>query len=531
MKSYPFIISCDWFALSCSCEAGHSPNIADEIVYTGETDAKGYPISVRRISPNLGQKFRTDDCPYTFIVCETTEHHPFYESSALIKVGNTPVAHIFYRCKRAGMPFSCQVKVDNSRLYFEGWSQQTLALIKALGWHVISVNRIDVCADFNLFANGRAPLRFCQDYLSDPTASRCSFIRHSSNKVRAVLTRRLGCVEYHTLSWGTRDSAVQVNLYNKSLELQEKVNKPWILQRWTQGGLVHDPKGEFTGKPQVVWRVEFSLNPAAVCFKNLRPADAAVREIGIHDVDSPVALLMTFRSLLPAYFKFHELWPSDVASDRKVKDLREVTLFNVGALPEEYGDAVPYKPLGVRYFRKSTRTDRMLLNRLLDSYESDGLSAEERAAFNVVIHKLIEVYQEREDIIKDINLADDVLQEWLQSALAPKGCIDKSATASSSVKRAASRWVRMLKGVHDPSLDAFAEALMYLETLEDTDAFQSCLKFAQKVSCGPMPNEAVEDFIEQDIQEAYLQDRAELDMLVPDSAKYTPQDAEDYNPI
>jgi len=533
MKSYPFIVSCDWFAYSCTCEASQQPHVCDEIVHTSEVrllDNGGAQIqSFARRSPELNQRLTAPGCPHTFIIKESPEHHPYYESSACAYVGKAPLAHLFYRCKRADQPFSCQVKVDNSRLYYYGWDEQLWYLIQALGWKISHVNRIDVCVDFNLMAGGRVPLRFVQDYLSEPTAQRPSFIRHSSNKARAVLTRRVSCIDYHTLSWGTRDSAVQVNLYNKSLELQEKTFKPWIVERWNAGGLHHDPAGTLTGKPWNVWRLEFSINPSAVCLRkkpnaNLHFDDDLVREIGIHDVATPEMLLQTFRILLPAYFTFHVLTKEAQQAGRRVKDLPTIQLFNVGLMDDE-GDAVMYKPACVRYFKKSTRTDRLLLNRLLDNYESADLNVNERAAFQVVIDKLIEFYNEKRDVLQRVNLADDVLDEFLRESFGAGK--KKTMPAVQSVKRKASRWVRMLRGVHSRDILCFEEALAQLETLEDTDLFKSCLAFAQHVSFGAMPDEAISQWVDEDAERCYLEDRAAQDMLVSESAKNTRPQAED----
>lgn len=419
-----------------------------------------------------------------------------YECAALAKAGNAPTAIIFYQCKRKDQQFSAQVKVENSRLYYAGWAEALLALIRALNWTVQRVNRIDVCCDFNTFANGRSPMKFCQDYLSKPTKGRPSFIRHSSNKVRAVATRRLTQVAYETLSWGTRDSAVQVNLYNKSLELTEKTDKPWIRQRWVENGLLHDPAGKMSGKPSHVWRLEFSLNPSAVCLRAKKAND--VSEFNINHVCTPAALIETFNVLLPAYFSFHFLTKEDSnAAGKRVRDLPLVELF-------KYDDAVLYRPMGVRYFHKSTRTDRLLLKRLHAVIDDDALSSDEKQAFAVVVNRLIEIYLSdlsRFDLSK---MSDSIMQSYLRECFAELTSSEgtKRIAEQDQQQRRARRWVRMLRGAHDSDLAKYEEAMSRLLSYENDDAFKQCLEYCQKVSWAPLSDcsDALSDYIDCDVE-------------------------------
>lgn len=470
MKNYPVVISCDWFAYSCSNQGGHDVNLHDTF---------HDPISAA-----------------TFTIDATTEHHPFYESAFLAREGNAPVAHIFTNCKRGDQPFSCQIKVDNSRLYFARWAESVTALIRALRWRVVYVNRIDICADFNYFANGRLPLLFAQDYLSRPSKNRPSFIRHSSNKLRAVVTRTLHDLNYETLSWGTRDSAVQVNLYNKSLELREKTDKPWIRKRWIEAGLLHDSNG---AEKLPVWRVEFSINPAALMVKK-KSSQEVVGSLNINHVATPAALIETWSLLHPRYFTFHFLTAEAARNPKvRVRDLPVVDLF-------QRSDLVPYEVKNVRYFRKSTRTDRLLLKRLQTQLEDVQLDAGEKQAFRMVVSKLNDVLQLREtEVLKD-NLTSDVLDDYLMSCFVQHCPPDYSAvhTQLKEWKRRARMWTRMLQCTRDEDLEKFADALRQLEELSGTDAFEQCLKYANYVAGGLMPDEVISDMVDTDVLDSCL---------------------------
>lgn len=471
MKHYPLVISCDWFSYSCSCEGG--------------------------FTPELDWQVSDDLTSHSFVMVETTEHHPFYERACLAKEGKAPVAHIFFGCKRADHPFSCQIKVDNSRLYYAHWAESLQSLVRALHWRIQFVNRIDICCDFNYFANGRSPLSFAQDYLSRPTKGRPSFIRHSSNKLRTVVTRTLHSLNYETLSWGTRDSAVQTNLYNKSLELSDHADKPWIRQRWVEAGLLH---GKIDGKNHFVWRVEFSINPSALMLQD-RDTASVIGQLNINHVSTPAALIETWNVLHPRYFTFHFL-TKEAANDPKirVRDLPIVTLF-------EYDNCVKYKIKGLQYYHKSTRTDKLLIRRLLESIDREDLTGEEKESVARVVNYLFRrTFQKQAEYAKE-NMATGVLTQYLKSCfmgIVPEDEFD-SISLRRKMERRATRWVRMLQGVHNPDISNFAEALRQLEVITGTEAFESCLRFANYACGATLPDDGISEWVDDEVlREAYV---------------------------
>lgn len=462
MKKNTWITSCDWFAVSCR-----------------------RPIADYAVQPS--------DCEYgtmRFTMSKATEKHPFYYESLLVKLGTHDVATIFYMCKRPEHKESCQIKVANSRLYFYGWADELQALMAALHWQFVMVNRIDICADFNYFANGRLPLSFVQDYLSKPRAARPSFIRRGSNKFRAFGEKPRGALLYETLSWGTRDSAVQVNLYNKSIEL-ESHDKPWIRQKWDAAGLLHG-KDE-TGKSHYVWRVEFSVNPSNVSWKSTEPADVQVREMSLDDVRAQGQCDITFSAMLPRYFQFYYLSQSDIKAKKRVRDLTPVVLFTDV-------DRVSVKPAIVRYFRKSNRTDKLAWKKLEEYKQSLPLSPAEIDAFDVVQKRVSDALS----IVKP-NTAEDVLSNWLASCYQPLEKGAQEGLSARSYKRECARLVRMLQGAHDEDTMAFAQAVTRFQEWAKDDAFQAMLAHANDIGASYLPDDAISDIIDDwDEEEAFL---------------------------
>jgi len=107
---------------------------------------------------------------------------------------------------------------------------------------------------------------------------------------------------------------VSTKMYNKSLELEQVHDKPYIRQAWFECGLVDDPinmtKKQKNGtviKPNV-WRVEFSIKSSAQKWFVIEKQTGKKGKIGMpHTLevyDTPAKLLTVFASLAQHYFHF-----------------------------------------------------------------------------------------------------------------------------------------------------------------------------------------------------------------------------------
>lgn len=390
-----------------------------------------------------------------FTVAASLEFNPAYRSSVLLQWRGRPLLHLFYSPRNEHVnPRSCQAKVANAALYSSDWPRLYRLALRAIGWTPVRLARIDICADFQYFAGGRLPLRFVQDYLSAPRASRPSFIRKSSNKFRAAGVKGFDRLLWETLSWGTRDSAVQVNLYNKTRELMAKQDKQYIRAKWADYGL---PSSLTPPVKDYVWRVEFSINPS---LKFVAPSlSRPCREILLEDVDTQGALEQFFRSLVPDYFQFYFLSVADRKSGRRVKDLTPVVLFNIDE------DAAPFRLRGYSNSRVSDRTERMLLRRL-DSILGDNiLTAEQKFGLRAAVQVLSEQSAARRAANAQIE-ADDLLADFLLDVCRPSG-VHNDGFLLVRRHRELKRLVAMLRCSSSPSLEAFGVQYQELDACID----------------------------------------------------------------
>lgn len=458
-----------------------------EHLENAEMEARGYVVTKADFT---GWTFETD--AVSFRAERTDEFNPAYNDSLLLTYHGRPFVHVFYNPRNSSAnPASCQYKVANAALYSSMWPNLLRSCLKATRAKFVRINRVDICADFEYFANGRLPLKFCQDYLSKPTAARPTFVRKSSNKLRCAVTKKGDKLLWETLSWGNRDSAVQVNLYNKTLELETKHDKIYIREKWREYGLPYEQtQGE---KKRFVWRVEFSINPAqkfVQVIKNkkgetikgpLSDYVTELREILLSDFESQSACNRLFESLVPQFFQFYYLHRDDVRAGRRVKDLLPVVLFNSADNKTNCAaDPALFKFRSYSNSRQLGRTEKILASRIDKMLDSEQLTIDEKVALSGVRAlldraRLRKAYKSNNEITAD---------EWLQSVFGQQiETPDDVDVAHSKARkeRELLRYVRMLDHAHSPILTELKEHLAGLSRIVGGEKLPLVAKLLSKV--------------------------------------------------
>lgn len=301
-----------------------------------------------------------------YYVVEGKEFSPQYRRSLALTFRRRIVAHVFFEpCQLGLRPERCIFKAANRLLYMHGWVRAFLDIIHQCNCYIISLSRLDVCADFNAFANGLDPREFIRRYFSEPTADTPSYIRHSSNKFRAhgqknEMGAGTAVCDFQTLSFGTRDSAIQTNLYNKSEELKQK-DKPWIRAAWVAAGL----------DPDNVWRVEFSLNSRG-CVALVKHEDGdrlqelCLRSFAVEGYTQDVFLCYASR-----YFSFHQYYKGET------RGLRSVPYADLWPDP----DVCVCRPRSINVERNTGRTEMVCYRKLRQLLSEDEFTPAEIEAW------------------------------------------------------------------------------------------------------------------------------------------------------
>ena len=364
------MFSVDWCQYSCGIIRGHQ-RLATAGATSTELTIGLKPGDTLQGSEPCGAWFH----PH-YKVVPGREFSKQYLSALTITFKGFDVAHVFYDPRRVlDHPGRCVWKAANRLLYMQDWGRTFLDIIHAAGCYVISLSRLDICADINTFADDLHPAEFISRYLHAPTKDRPSYLRHSSNKFRVHGQKNVyddGSapeVQLQTLSFGTRDSAVQVNLYNKSEELRAK-DKPYIRAAWQETGL----------DPEDVWRVEFSLNSRGVCA--LKWDTGLVAELRMDEFERQAGLADVFLCYAKQYFSFHVYFDGDT---RGIRSLPYATLF-------ENPERPIVKPISINLQRGTGRTEKLcykVLRRIADQAQS--MTPEQIKAYDLVISELTEL--------------------------------------------------------------------------------------------------------------------------------------------
>lgn len=129
-----------------------------------------------------------------------------------------------------------------------------------------NVSRVDIACDFNTFKNNLHPETFIERFIPQRKPKYVKLRRSVWSMVgkheRGQRGSRKTENSYSYLRFGNPRSNVCYYLYNKSLEMQEKKNKPWIREKWEADNL---------DQQQDVWRLEFRIHS---CSKGLIDEDA-----------------------------------------------------------------------------------------------------------------------------------------------------------------------------------------------------------------------------------------------------------------
>ena len=165
--------------------------------------------------------------------------------------------------------------------------------------------RLDLALDFTEFDSGDKP----RDVMRRIAKHVYAKVYQAKRSIHG--DDRWNDCQDNSVSWGKKGSMVVTRFYNKSLELAEVKDKPWIRQAWYEAGLIADPlqkvllnnNGEVIG-PEV-WRLEFQINSSARGWFVIdgEHADEYV-EHGIETYWNRPLLEIAFANLVDHYFQF-----------------------------------------------------------------------------------------------------------------------------------------------------------------------------------------------------------------------------------
>lgn len=186
------------------------------------------------------------------------EDHPFVE------IRRAPVA-AEDAVNRVGIfsEFSCHIRLSNRYCYHNNAVSIYSDFLARYDYTVGRIFRIDICLDFENFDKGDDPHKFLVRYMRGKYTkiNQCELTAHAKDKWEHR--------DWNSASWGSPHSMVSTKIYNKTLELREVKDKPYIRYAWQAAGLVDNfmtlekHKKDGTSYVPDIYRVEFSIKSSA----------------------------------------------------------------------------------------------------------------------------------------------------------------------------------------------------------------------------------------------------------------------------
>lgn len=220
-------------------------------------DYIGYPHDAEFFR---AQGFRVQEREYgTPVYKEMFTVYSFDDDQPFIEVRRNPKSAVGRQVNGVLDPMAAHVRLTNRSCYLSNAAQLMQQFLERYGFHFQRISRVDICLDFETFDYGDKPATFIDRYFK----GRYAKINQANIRAngRDMWDGRL----WNSVAWANPKSMVGTKFYNKTMELEERADKPYIRQAWRAAGLVDDDlrlvKFEPDGSERKVdvWRVEFSI--------------------------------------------------------------------------------------------------------------------------------------------------------------------------------------------------------------------------------------------------------------------------------
>lgn len=332
MENPTFLFACDWFQVYCHAHAA----ITKGMCFHG---VQNTPFGIR--------------AEYTAEKGE--EISPLFNQHYLITWKKRKIAHISLEPRPSSLhPLSCMLKIDNRLLYEPNWLFFLNDVCAALQLEIRNISRVDIAADFVEFCDHRQPLNFVKSYMQVARKGHPSFIRCGSNKFCVYGRKSMTDLSFDYVRWGSRDSEVCTYLYNKSKELKDKNDKPWIRERWAV------LRGD--NENIDVWRIEFSISSQGLKLEHI--SDDYIFDLFIDDFSTFEKVRDLFYIYAEKYFKFRVF---EAGETRQKRELPFAVLLPPAA-------SQTFKKVSVCRSNASGHTELVVFNRLQQIIEENSLS-------------------------------------------------------------------------------------------------------------------------------------------------------------
>lgn len=259
-------------------------------------------------------------------------------------------------------PRACHLRLVNRACYVPDPVGSLRRFMLRFGYEYVSLSRIDICMDFNNFDEGDNPQKFVNDFLA------LKYRKINQCKIAAHGVDKWDGINFNSLKWGTNNSPISTKIYNKSLELSESKDKPYIRQAWRDAGL---------DETRPIWRVEFSVKSKIKNYVKLDTGEVWPNTLSRYD--DKHRLIIVFLSLASKYFHFKKRVYLDNGNEQRKDRCPDKVLFRY------HKDDIGFLALQHKYEPDLSKVDKMIIKRLKQIMNNNMQKSSLRRACEIVV--------------------------------------------------------------------------------------------------------------------------------------------------
>jgi hypothetical protein len=213
------MISVDWLQVHCSLSSSTS------IVTGREFSSDGY-VFTAKVAPIHTAMFQN-------------VYYIFKDNIQVAMLQNKPRSTQLHKDM-------CILKLENRVLYHAKFIRLLYAVMSAFKLTYKGITRLDVCYDCAAFKDNRSPSKFINDFVSFRGITTHNLRKKGSEEFTCHGRKpRGGSSKINYIRFGSPQSKISSYIYDKTLELEESKDKPWIRAAWEKNGLLPTEKHIF----------------------------------------------------------------------------------------------------------------------------------------------------------------------------------------------------------------------------------------------------------------------------------------------
>lgn len=264
------------------------------------------------------------------------------------------------------------VKIHNRFLYSQNYIKLLYNICDTFKLSIKGLTRLDLCYDCNSFHGGLKPHKFIKEFVTAEFDSPRYIYKVGAKQFRVYGGKSVSsATKFSGIEFGSGKSSKRCYIYDKTRELEEVKDKPWIRQCWQENGLISDEKTH-------VYRAEISIKCDGMDLLNMSTGE--LFKLSPEYLQSQPAIEKLFHFYAARMFRFHRK-----GKHTRVRDYDRIELF-------ENSPIITCKPKKVCVNADTGRTEKICVSTLSKlSCQYSDLSQEYSSALSRCITFLSEV--------------------------------------------------------------------------------------------------------------------------------------------